>query len=158
MGKTKLRRLGAIVAWFSTIIGWAGIPDNLEQWQEWSESFLTKFDLPTPAHWSLFLVGIFLLVAIYSPYLSRILRRFRSDNLVVHYAGYGLEFGQYHDVTEALCKHIQNGAISEDVNNQLFGHDPYPNRGKQLLVLYSCGKKIQGQVRIVTEHDWLELP
>ena len=82
----------------------------------------------------------------------------KRNGLVIHYAGYGLESGKYEDVTAVLRRCVQDGELSEEVRNQLFGLDPYPNRKKQLLVIYSHGRTVQGHVQIVSEFKRLEIP
>jgi H+/Cl- antiporter ClcA len=81
-----------------------------------------------------------------------------EEKLTIHYAGYGLGFGQYYDVTESIAHLASGGWINESITNGLFNiGDPYPNATKQLYVIYSH-KGDRGQQLITPEFIRLKLP
>ena len=59
--------------------------------------------------------------------------------LVIHYAGYGLEFGKYRNVTERVRGFIDNDRVHIRVDEKSLQCDPYPGIPKRLLVIYSHG-------------------
>ena len=60
-------------------------------------------------------------------------------DLVIHYAGYGLEFGKYRDVTKRVKSFADNDKLHMRVDEKSLQCDPYPGQIKNLLVIYSHG-------------------
>jgi len=83
-----------------------------------------------------------------------------QNNLIIHYAGYGIGGSQYIDVTEKLTALIVNEGLYQRITSSLFKLErPYYNQEKHLLVVYSAGKeKREKRVVHVEEEGLLELP
>jgi hypothetical protein len=112
------------------------------QWKPESLSNLNIVSLPVGVAIIVLLLGVFPWIALFL-YLPRSGGRQKKD-LIIDYAGYGLDFGEYHNTTEKLAGLVENGGLSVRVTNAIPGFDPYPNEEKQLLVIYSYREKKGG--------------
>ncbi len=77
-----------------------------------------------------------------------------QGHVTIDYAGYGLSFGQYRNVTERVRDLMKDGELHMRVNEKSLLCDPYRGQYKHLLVLYSQGndegKRVEaGDERIV---------
>lgn len=81
-----------------------------------------------------------------------------QNKLTIDYAGYGLGFSSYCDVTEDVRKLMQDNQLRVYVETGLFSiPDPYENREKHLVVIYSHGN-YRGKKKTMIEHGLIELP
>jgi len=81
----------------------------------------------------------------------------KQGGLIVNYAGYGLGFEQYRDVTEQLRRLMQGGELHIRVNEESLQCDPYRGITKHLFVIYSHGNN-EGKTIRVSDERLLDLP
>jgi hypothetical protein len=71
-----------VVATILTIVGYAGMPDDLTTWGKWLSTYWRALNLPSPAHWLLFLTGVVILFVDAVPYVRKVrLRRFVGEKI-----------------------------------------------------------------------------
>jgi hypothetical protein len=82
----------------------------------------------------------------------------KRGGLTIHYAGYGLGFGQYRDVTRQVQSLIENGKLYRRVDEKSLQCDPYPGQIKHLFVIYSHGTIEGTKSDPVQDGQLIELP
>jgi hypothetical protein len=81
----------------------------------------------------------------------------RAGNLIVHYAGYGLGWEQYRDVTNRVRSFMDDGTLHVRVGHESLQCAPYHGKIKHLRVIYSYQKSEGASVQAEDE-QLLELP
>src|SRR5437016_3321526 len=88
-------------------------------------------------------------VAIASGYflaLATILKYGSNQELTIHYAGYGLGEGRYHDVTTTVRSYIAKNRLDMVVTNDTLNVDPFPGVKKVLFVQFSLDGRRKKEV------------
>jgi hypothetical protein len=79
------------------------------------------------------------------------------DDLIISYAGYGLTFGNYRDVTERVRGLVKDGKLHIRVGHDSLQCDPYRGMSKHLFVIYTY-KNAEGKTIQVGDDKILQLP